>query len=1102
MLVFDPRNYGANPNDSKNDTAAIQAALDAAHAAGGGKVVLSAGTYTLTGTGTASDGALRIYSNTEISGDGIGKTILKLADGWSSKITGMIRTPVNEVTENVIIRDLTLDGNRNNSTADVDGIMTGVLPGKNAHDNNILIERVEIHDVSRIAFNPHEQTYNLTVRDCIAHHNSWDGFIADFVVNGVYENNVAYSNDRHGFNVVTHSNNVVLTGNVAYDNAEQGIVLQRGAGSTTIPGWEDMLNHDILVINNTVYNNGDNGILLKQVMNNQIIGNKIYGNGSDGIQIEGAHDNVIANNIITSNVFGIELRAYTGGLPGSDTSFNNTVIGNTITSVDNSIKETDYATTIHNAYAANIIGTSAAMELGRNAILADASSLTYNLLHIVAHLPTNYTADTGTGTGTGTTDPGTGTTTPPATGGGGTTTPTTPTTPTTTTSGTKLTILGTDGNDSLTGGDGDDTLKGRLGNDTMHGGKGNDYLEGNDGDDILHGGLGKDTLKGGSGVDKFVFQSVEEAGDTINDFKIDEKIDISGIFQNNNSVTAQNLFTNGYISLKQNGTSVEVYVDTDGTSGSGAKVLLATLLSQKVADIHETNFIVKSSTAPAVVIADFAHSTAAVTVDLTDGTGLPDALKTALHVIGSDLADGRDVIFGNDSNNGLFGLAGNDVLEGGKGADVIDGGAGWDYASYTRSSQGVTVNLLTGVNTGGDAQGDTLTSIEAVFGSNYDDTLTGSNNDDLLRGGNGNDTLSGGNGNDQLYGDAGNDTYFFNSGKDTLTETTGVDRVVFDSTLKLEQVRVVGNTLFFNIDQNQITFNDINLIEKFSFTNHADMTFQELLVQSSKNAAVLLGDSSGGLLGGLDTHTLNLSSSLTAVSVDLLKNAAYSTYDNVIGSNNASVRDYIWGDNDSNQLYGMAGNDILEGGKGADLLDGGDGWDYARYKNSSEAVHINMETGVHTGGDAQGDILVNIEAVVGSTFDDTLHGGNTNDFLSGDKGNDAIAGGLGVDQLIGGKGADTFVFESASAFHDVDAIRDFSLADGDKIDISDVLAGYDPIHDAITNFVMITDNGSNSILSIDATGSGSHFIQIATIQGITGLTNEESLETAGTLITA
>jgi hypothetical protein len=52
--------------------------------------------------------------------------------------------------------------------------------------------------------------------------------------------------------------------------------------------------------------------------------------------------------------------------------------------------------------------------------------------------------------------------------------------------------------------------------------------------------------------------------------------------------------------------------------------------------------------------------------------------------------------------------------------------------------------------------------------------------------------------------------------------------------------------------------------------------------------------------------------------------------------------------------------------------------------------------------------------------------------------------------------------------------------------------------------VEITTSGSDSILKVDAdgTGAGASFVQIATLVGITGLTNEEALETAGTLITA
>ena len=113
-------------------------------------------------------------------------------------------------------------------------------------------------------------------------------------------------------------------------------------------------------------------------------------------------------------------------------------------------------------------------------------------------------------------------------------------------------------------------------------------------------------------------------------------------------------------------------------------------------------------------------------------------------------------------------LAATTFLEGGGGADAIDGGADWDTVRYTRSTSGVTVNLATNVNTGGDAASDLLYNIEALVGSNYNDTLTGGSGDDTLQGGAGDDTLTGGAGDDVMDGGTG-------TGNDTLTGGDGTD---------------------------------------------------------------------------------------------------------------------------------------------------------------------------------------------------------------------------------------------------------------------------------------------------------------------------------------
>jgi hypothetical protein len=60
----------------------------------------------------------------------------------------------------------------------------------------------------------------------------------------------------------------------------------------------------------------------------------------------------------------------------------------------------------------------------------------------------------------------------------------------------------------------------------------------------------------------------------------------------------------------------------------------------------------------------------------------------------------------------------------------------------------------------------------------------------------------------------------------------------------------------------------------------------------------------------------------------------------------------------------------LRGFAGADILDGGDGIDTASYEGSSTSVNVSLAT--HTGkeGDAEGDMLTNIENLFGSSYDD------------------------------------------------------------------------------------------------------------------------------------
>src|SRR5690606_5716107 len=113
--------------------------------------------------------------------------------------------------------------------------------------------------------------------------------------------------------------------------------------------------------------------------------------------------------------------------------------------------------------------------------------------------------------------------------------------------------------------------------------------------------------------------------------------------------------------------------------------------------------------------------------------------------------------------------------------------------------------------------------------------------------------------------------------------------------------------------------------------------------------------------------------------------------------------------------------------------------------------------------------------------------GDGDDVLYGEEGDDILYGGLGADVLYGFTGSDTFIFENVSAYTDIDIIGDFNLGQNDKLDLSDLLAAYDPMTDLITDFIEITTSGSDSILKVDADGGANSFVQIATLLGVTGL---------------
>ncbi|MGV6801460.1 MAG: calcium-binding protein [bacterium] len=511
------------------------------------------------------------------------------------------------------------------------------------------------------------------------------------------------------------------------------------------------------------------------------------------------------------------------------------------------------------------------------------------------------------------------------------------------------TLYGNSGDDYLDGGQGNDTLNGYLGNDTLLGGSGNDTLNGAEGADILQGQSGADTLNGGLGDDTYLFVDAELDNSTDN---IDEETSGGGI----NNLRLQDV-------LKSNTFG---YSDTNYTyfvinNGSAANTI-------RIAHDIDAN---GSTIATQIATVDF-NSDSWV---LANGLTLTDVVGNLWHTLhgnaGNDILDGQegndtlygyagaDRLVGGSGNDTLFGGLGDDRLTGGTGADSLNGDFGFDAVFYTGSSAAVQVDLLANTGTGGEAQGDTFSSIERVVGSAFGDVLTGDNNSNRLEGRDGDDQLFGNGGFDKLLGGAGADLMDGGADFDTVTYETSTAAVQINLTTGIHTGGYAAGDVIMNVER--ILGSDFN--------------------------------------------------------------------DSLTGS---GVTDRLEGGDGDDMLFGLGGNDILFGNAGADAIDGGSGRDIIYYNRASSGVVVDLVNGGSL-GEALGDTFNSVEIVKGSNFNDTLLGDTAFNNLFGNDGDDILGGREGDDTIQGNAGNDTFVIETG---WDKERIKDWVNGD-DQFDVSD-----------------------------------------------------------------
>lgn len=431
---------------------------------------------------------------------------------------------------------------------------------------------------------------------------------------------------------------------------------------------------------------------------------------------------------------------------------------------------------------------------------------------------------------------------------------------------------------------------------------------------------------------------------------------------------------------------------------------------------------------------------------------------------------GDDTIAGTAGADTLVGNGGNDTLEGGGGADRLDGGTGVDIAAYTNAAAGVHASIASPSTNTGDAAGDSYFGIEGLLGSSFADVLAGDAAANLISGGAGNDTLSGWFGADTLIGGAGFDWVDYSAattglGASLSNPAENTDFAIGDDLRDIEGM--IGSA-----------YND-TLIGAGAGEYLIGGLGQDYLRGEGGGDTLDGGDGDDTLLGGSGRDTLMGGAGLDwasyefggAVQVDLqtpLQNTGdalgdiYSSIEGILGSVGA---DTLAGDAAGNRLSGGAGhdtllgrdgddslwggddNDTLDGGAGSDALTGGAGFDYASYSAATAGVAVDLATPAANSGEAFGDILLEIEGILGSAIDDTLAGDWQGNWIDGGAGDDVIDGRSGSDTLYGGNGDDTFIGGAGSDMHfggaGVDVVSYAAATRGQIINMTDTASTYD-----------------------------------------------------------
>lgn len=337
------------------------------------------------------------------------------------------------------------------------------------------------------------------------------------------------------------------------------------------------------------------------------------------------------------------------------------------------------------------------------------------------------------------------------------------------------------------------------------------------------------------------------------------------------------------------------------------------------------------------------------------------------------------------SVNAVYGTAWNDTLTGGPGLTRLYGNAGNDLIYGSAGNDLID---------GGDGN-DTLLS------GNGSDTLIGGSGNDILRGGGNGDSMLGGLGDDSLYGDAGNDILRGDLGNDKIWGGDGDDRIYGGG----------GNDVLIGEAGNDHIFGEAgndSLLGGAGDDILSDFLGSNRFYGGPGNDSISAGAGNDYLTGDAGNDTLNAGAGNDTVNGglghDRLSGGAGNDF-MLGGADNDTLagdvgNDTLWGGPGDDMIYGQAGDDVLVGETGNDKIWGGVGNDRLDGRGGNDTIF----------GDAGNDVIdgsFGRDFLSGGAGNDTIYGGMDSDTLYGGDGNDLLHGGLGRDTIYGGGGHDT-----------------------------------------------------------------------------------------------